>query len=163
MIDSTKEYRNKVAVRLFKIMKDKGVTLTNKEIYSLIAEDFQISEEDKKRRHKSGAYVYQNAAQFGLLGLKVMGLVSHIARGKWALSQKGKEKKSLDIDEYTKFQNKYWSKQISKKRKLGINRLTALEKKGLLSNKLSEDKKVKILSEILEQNKRILDYIMGEK
>lgn len=163
MIDTTKEYRNKVAVRLFEIMRNNGDALTNSQIYSLVAEDLELTEEDKKLKFKSGAYVYQNHAQFGLLGLRVMGLVSHIARGKWSITQQGKDKANLDIDEYSNFQKKYWNKEISKKRKTDLKDVSSLEQKDLFSNNLSEEKKEKILSEILEQNKRILDYIMGKK
>jgi len=163
MIDTTKEYRNKVAVRLFEIMKNHDNVLTNSQIYSLIAEDLKLTEEDKKIKFKSGAYVYQNHTQFGLLGLKVMGLVSHVSRGKWVITQSGKEKAELDIDEYSNFQKKHWNTETSKKRKVGVNKNTSFQQKNLFGGNLSETKKEEMLSKILEQNKRILDYIMGEK
>lgn len=163
MIDTTKDYRNKVAVRLFEIMKNNGSPLTNSQIYSLVAEDLKLTEEDKQLKFKSGAYVYQNHTQFGLLGLKVMGFVKHIARGKWAITMKGKEKASLDFNEYSNFQKKHWNKEVSKKRKTGFDKISFLKQKGFFGNKLSENKKEEILFEILEQNKRILDYIMGKK
>lgn len=163
MIDTTKEYGDMVAIKLFGIMKNNGATLTNTQIYSLIADALRLSDDDKQKKYKSGAYVYQNHTQFGLLGLKVMGLVNHISRGKWAITKQGKDKASLDTDEYSRFQKKYWSKEISRKRKAGFGNYSAIKQKSFFSNKLSENKKEKILSEILDQNKRILDYIMGKK
>lgn len=161
MIDTTNTCGNKAAIKLFEIMKSNGNTLTNRQMYSLVAKALTLTEEDKQKKHKSGAYVYQNHIQFGLLGLRVMGLVKHVARGKWEITRQGRSKVSLNVDEYSSFQKKYWNKKISEKRKKESTEASFSQQRGLFNNNLSGSKREEILSEILEQNKRILDYIFG--
>lgn len=164
MFESKTEYKDSVAITLFEVMKSDGGILTNSEIYSRVSDALNLTEEDKSKKYnKSGACIYQNHIQFGLLGLKVMGMVNHVVRGRWSISQKGKEKNNLGIEEFSNFQRSYWNKEVSKKRKSKQGKPFPLSQNSLFGNRLSEAKKDQILSEILEQNKRILDYIMGKK
>ena len=164
MFESNTEYKDSVAFTLFEVMKRDGGILTNSEIYSRVSDALNLPEEEKsKKYHKSGIYIYQNHIQFGLLGLKVMGMVNHVARGRWSISQKCKEKNNLVIEEISNYQRSYWNKQNSKKRKSRQGKQSPLSQDSLFGNGLSETKKEQLLSEILEQNKRILDYIMGKK
>ncbi len=160
MMETTKDSRDRIATRVFEVLKRRGDALTNREIYERIADELNLTEADMMDKYDSGLFKYRNMIQFGLLGLKKMGLVTNEERGLWSLTNQGRDKDRLSIDEYTDFQRKFWNEEVSKKRR------------GLSQDGLSGDRafnidsshgrspKERILLEILEQNKRILDYLL---
>lgn len=132
--------------------------MTNKEIYSLVAEYLNLTEEEKQKKYeKTGICVYKSQVGWSLLFLKEPGLISHVDRGEWAITPLGKSKPFLD-DEFRREQEEYWKLKLSKNRE-GANTVPSLEQKGLSSKNLSEDKK-EMLKEIIAQNNRILDYLL---
>ena len=163
MLLQNKEYRRKVTSVLFDVIKRENQVLTNKEIYSLVSKELNLTEEDKSRRYeRSGIYVYQNMVQWGLLELKVIGYIKQESRGEWVITPKGS---NSQIDEdYSKFQKKYWNEKLANKRK-GVNKENSLPLFNKATNLKFKDKgnKYGLLAEILEQNRRILDILEKEK
>jgi restriction endonuclease Mrr len=157
MLKKTKDYRNLVERRLLDLMREQNRVLTNTEIYSFIAERLSLSEEERNLRYKSGVLVYQNMIQFGLLALKAAGYINQVDRGRWIITEKGFRNEIND--DYYSFQKKYWKEKYDQKKKYKNKRKNSIRKIDG-NEEINENNKSKMLSEILEQNKRILDYLL---
>lgn len=155
------EFRHFIATVVFDTLKRNNYGLTNKELYMLVGRGVGQYKVNKDEKYKSGINKFQNTIQFGLLGLKKMGLVKNIERGVWAITPQGGNKPSLSVNEYADFQKQYWNEEISKKRKENIIKTNYSGMSTHHRSKLSKEE-CEILQDILDQNRQILNYIMGK-
>lgn len=153
--------KNIIAVESFNFLKNTNSPVTMKLLGDHISKEFNITDIDKNDKYPSGDNKYLNMIRFGLFFFKKAGLVRNIRRGKYILTEKGRNMDKLSVEDYTKIRREVSKKNNKEKRAENVNLVQGglFGKKKKIGHLTNED--LELLKKVVEQNNKIVEKIIN--